>query len=58
MTVYLLMDYTDHVVGVFKTGELAQLWLDKQVEIGAWTAGERAMASIEPNQVCDHLEWR
>lgn len=55
MYVYLLWSCGD-LAGVFKTQELAQAWVDAQLLNGSWTAGEHAMAYIEPWPIYDHME--
>lgn len=56
MTVYLLLDDELLPAGIFKTYELAQSWLYKQVERGMWTSEKCAGSCIEEWLVCDHVE--
>lgn len=44
------------LLGVFKTAELAQGWLDKELANGCITGGEYACAIIDPWPICDRLE--
>lgn len=58
MIVYLLWSIvpTRELMGIFATRDLAQKWLDAQLENGAWTKGEHDWSLIEPCQVYDQYE--